>query len=203
MNHLKSLLVVALAVTPTLAAAESQTFRCNAPHFVRITGPTTPDPGGIGPTETHFTVVTFNNADLEHEAIIERLTWRDADGVVRHDSGPKIGIPHPPSVGGRDITTVPPGGSFATSTNALGGSPPWGPNHPFFAPPPPSGEGLFLASGTLTVEVFKRGGPRLFVVHAKETARARTVNPVTGIAALAEERSSQSGTCFRIPDRDD
>lgn len=199
MNHLKSLFVVALVVSPALAAAETQTFRCNAPHFVRITGPAIPDPGGTAPTETHFTVVTFNNADLEHEAIIERLTWRDADGVVRHDSGPKIGIPHPPTVGGRDITTVPPGGSIATSTNALG----WGPNHPPFAPPPPSGEGLFLASGTMTVEVFKRGRPKLFVVHAKETARTRTVDPTTGIAALAEERSSQKGTCFRIPDRDD
>jgi hypothetical protein len=197
MKHVNSLIAVALAIVPALAAAQTQVFRCSAPHSVRITGPDVP---GVGtPTELRFTLVTFSNADPEHEAVIERLTWRDADGVVRHDSGPKIGVPHPPSTGGRDITTVPPGGSFITSTNALG----WGPNHPPFAPQPPAGEGLFLTSGTMTVEVFKRGRPRLFVVEAKETARARIIDPVSGIASLGEERSAVSGNCVRIGDGDD
>ena len=197
MKYLKGLIVIALAIAPTLAAAQTQVFRCSAPHNVRITGPTVP---GIGaPTELRFTLVTFSNADSEHEAVIERLTWRDADGVVRHDSGPKIGVPHPPTVGNRDITTVPPGGSVVTSTNALG----WGPNHPPFAPQPPSGEGLFLTSGTMTVEVFKRGRPSLFVVRAKETVRERIVDPISGMASLGEERSALSGNCVRIGDGDD
>jgi len=197
MKHLKSLIVIALGMAPALAAAQTQVFRCSAPHNVRITGPAVPGTGA--PTELRFTLVTFSNADPEHDAVIERLTWRDADGVVQHDSGPKIGVPHPPSVGGRDITTVPPGGSFVTSTNALG----WGPNHPPFAPQPPSGEGLFLTSGTLTVEVFKRGRPSLFVVRAKETTRERIVDPVSGIASLGEERSALSGNCVRIGDGND
>lgn len=200
MNHLKSLLVAAVAMGPTLAAADTLVFRCHAPHLVRFAGPATPDPGGIAPTELRFTVFTFDNADPQNEAVIERMTWRDADGVVRHDSGPKIGVPHPLSLG-RDITTVPPGGSFSTSTNTLG-SPPWFANHPSFAPSPPSAEGVFLTSGSLTVEVYKRGRPGLFVVHAKEADRGRVVDPVTGVATLTDERSSQVGTCFPIPDRE-
>ena len=196
MNHLNSLIVVALGMAPALAAADTVTFRCHAPHYVRYTGPVT---GGapLPPAELRLTVITFSNADLEHSAVIERMTWRDADGVVRHDSGPKIGVPHPLTLG-RDITKVPPGGAFNTSTTSLG-SPPWFLSHPSFAVGLPPLESLFVTNGTLTVEIFTRGNPRLVMVHARETSRGLTPDQL----GMTDERSSQSTKCFRIRDRDD
>jgi hypothetical protein len=198
MRPSKSLIVASLLLLPSLAIAETQVFRCHAPHFVRNAGPAGPDPGGMGPTELRFTVIYFDNRDLEHPAVIERLTVRDARGVVRHDSGPKTSTPHP-LVLGQDITTVPPGATFGFGTTSL-----WGFNHPPFAAPSTSGLGLFLADGlSMTVEVSKAGKPRLLLVHGRQSDRARITDPPTVPVSLGEERSSQMTRCARIRDRDD
>lgn len=201
MKHLKSLIAIAVGLAPALASADNLKFRCGAPHFIRIAGLATPESGGVAPTELRLTVITFSNADLQNAATIERMTWRDADGVVRHDSGPKIRVPHPFTLG-RDITRVPPGGSYNTSTTSLG-SPPWFLNHPSFAPPPSELEGLFVTNGSLTVEVSTRGPARLFTVYARETDRALVFDQMNNRISMGEERTSQSTSCVRISDRDD
>jgi len=196
MTPLRNLIVAGLLLSPALAIADTIVFRCHAPHQVRELGPsggaTTP------PTELRFTVFSFTNGDLEHAAVIGRLTWRDAFGVVRHDSGPNspTATPHP-LVFGLNITTVPPGGAFTFATTTL-----WGLAHPPFAPPPASGLGILLPAGSMTVEVSSER-PRRFLVHARETVRQRITDPVTAPVSFGEERSSQTARCFRIRDRDD
>jgi hypothetical protein len=193
MTPLKSLIVAGVLLLPAVAIADTTIFRCHAPHQVRALGPsggaTTP------PTELRITVFFFTNGDLEHAAVIRRLTWRDAFGVVRHDSGPNspTATPHP-LVFGVNITTVPPGGTFVFATTTL-----WGLNDPPFVPPTPAG--TFLSNGSMTVEVSSEN-PRLFVVHARETVRQRITDPVTAPVSFGEERSSQLARCFRIRDRD-
>jgi hypothetical protein len=111
-------------------------------------------------------------------------------GNILHDSGPKIGIPHPLSVGPippLDITNVPPGGTFGLSTFDI-----WGGNNA-------TGLGAGLRSISLTAEVSKAGDPKLLTVHARQIARQRLgVNP-DGAVVLGEERSNNDSTCFPVP----
>lgn len=202
MTPLKNLIVAGLALLPSLAIAETQIIRCHASHVVRFSAPPA-GPGIPQPSELRLTVLFFSNGDLEHPAVIERLTVRNAFGAVLHDSGPKIGIPHPlNNVDGpvppaaKDITTVPPGGSFAIATTHTG-TPAWG-----IGPIP--GETTFSASGlSMTVEVSKRGKPRLFAVSGRETTRERVFNPVTNTLFLGGDISSNAIRCFRVRDGDD
>ena len=197
MTQLKSLCVAGVLLLPALAFAETHTYRCHAPHVVRATGPAVPDPvTGVAPTELRFTVVFFSNGDLEHRAVIKRITWRDAFGAVRHDSGPNspTAAPHP-LVLGQDITNVPPGGNFAFATTTL-----WGLNDAPFVTPTPAG--TFLSTGTMTVEVASPN-PRLVRVHARDTVRHRNFpDPSMPSVSFGEERASQAARCFRIRDRD-
>jgi hypothetical protein len=197
MRPLKNLIVAGvLLLLPAVAFADTIVFRCHAPHFIRaiFTTPANPEPN-----ELRITIVHFNNADLQHEAVIQRLTIRDAFGTVRHESGPAVGVPHPLNLGIQDITTVPPGGMFALATSDL-----WASSLPPFAVQPPLtlAQQFFLLGGlTMTVEVSKRGNPRLFAVHAAERVRQP---PLAGGALVAgAERSARSSTCFRIRDRND
>lgn len=193
MKSLSNAIVAGALLFPALAVAATQTTRCYAGHFVRATGPAIPDPGGVAPTELRSTVVFFNNGNLEHSAVVERLTVRSSTGVVLHDSGPKIGVPHPPNLG-VDITTIPPGGTFGFGTATLfgTGNPPGG---------PAAGSGM-----SITVEMTTPGRPRLVVVHARENSRqlVSTGDPaMPGPLMQGPERSANASRCFRIRDRDD
>ena len=155
----------------------SETTRCYVAHFVRAGG-----------SEMRFTVLTFNNGDLHNAAVIQRLTFRDADGNVLHDSGPKIGVPHPLTrapIPPRDITTVPPGGSYGFSTSDL-----WGFNTI------PGYEAKGLEAITVQVEVSKEGKRSLFAVHSREIARDRFLTP-TG-PTVGAERAANHAPCFPV-----
>jgi hypothetical protein len=197
MRPLKHLIAAGVLMLPAVALADTLVFRCQAPHFIRVIFST---PANPEPNELRFTVVHFSNADLQHEAVIQRLTVRDAFGAVRHESGPAVGVPHPLNLGIQDITTVPPGGTFALATSDL-----WMSSLPPFAvqvPPLTLAQQFVLLGGlTMTVEVSKRGNPRLFGVLASERVRQP---PLAGGALVAgAERSAKTSRCFRIRDRDD
>ena len=157
--------------------APTGTTRCYGVHFVRNGG-----------DEVQFSVLFFNNGDLQHWAVIDRITVRDDLGNLLHDSGPKIGIPHPLAnapIPPLDITNVPPGGTFGLSTSDL-----WGFNN---IPQ--------LAAGTrslsMTAEVTKDGDPKLFTVHSRQIVRQRVIGP-TG-PTIVTERSNTDSTCFSVP----
>lgn len=204
MKHLKSLMIIALAMAPTLATADTLVFRCYASHFVRTTGSAGPDPmSGPASTELRNTVIFFNNGDPEHRASVERLTVRDGDGSVRYDSGPKTQNPHDARISlGRDITNIPPGATFAFSTIGL-----WGWSDPDFVTSLPNPIDRLALAGALsiTVEVFKRGAAGNFVVHARENSRPLvSVGPPPGTQTfLGPEGAANMARCFRIRDRDD
>jgi hypothetical protein len=184
MKRLQGLAVAGAMLFPLIGFARgetTETTRCYAAHFVR-TNP------AINLNELRLTVVYFNNGDLENAATIERLTVRDAFGTVLHDSGPKIGVPHPlntvltPPL---DFTTVPPGATYTFATTNL-----WSGNVP---------GGLTAGSAlSITVEVSKAGKQRLLVVHARESSRE-----LTSIGAHGAERSADGARCFRITEGDD
>lgn len=195
MRPLKSLIAAGVLLLPAVAFADTLVFRCHTPHFIRAIFST---PANPEPNELRFTVVHFTNADLQHEAVIQRLTVRDAFGAVRHDSGPAVGVPHPLNLGIQDITTVPPGGTFALATSDL-----WASSLPPFAVQPPltlAQQFVLLGGLTMTVEVSKRGNPRLFAMLGSERVR---MPPLAGGALVAgAERSAKTARCFRIRDRD-
>ena len=204
MKHLKSLVVVALAMAPTLATADTLIFRCYAAHFVRATGPAIPNPGGIAPTELRSTVIFLNNGDLQYRASVERVTVRDGDGTVVFDSGPKTPNPYPPTLSlGKDLTNIPPGATFSLGTVNL-----WGfGDPPFVLGIPNYVDRLALTGGlSITVEVFKRGIARNFVVHGRENTR-QIVNSDPSMPGaqvfLGPESAANMVRCFRIRDRDD
>jgi hypothetical protein len=152
--------------------------RCYIGHFVRRNG-----------TEVRFTVLTFSNGDLHNEAVIDRITVRSSVGQIIHDSGPKAGVPHPLAQGPlppRDITTVPPGGSFSLSTSDI-----WGFN------PIPGFENAGLELISVHVEVAKGGKPSLVQVSSREIVRDRIVTD--GVAASGNERAANSAPCFPVP----
>ncbi len=158
------------------AAAETSVTRCYGTHFVRLNG-----------TEVRFSIFAFNNGDLANPATIERLTFFDANGNVIHDSGPKVGVPHPLNRAAnppRDITTVPPGGIYALSTSDI-----WVFN------PIPEAPGTELIA--VRVEVSKGGNPGLVAVHGREQARDRVLLP-NGAFGIGAERSANRTPCFRV-----
>jgi hypothetical protein len=149
--------------------------RCYGTHFVRNNN-----------SELHFTTLFFQNADPSNTAVVERITIRDDIGTIIHDSGPRIGKPHPPALGPippLDITNVPPGGTFGWSTTDVFG---------FATIPSQAGKGL--RSLSMTAEISKQGDPKLVTVHARQIVRG-----LVNLAVLAEERSNNSSTCFSVP----
>ena len=190
MKPLQKLVVAGALLLPLTGFARgetTETTRCYAAHFVRFNP-------AINLNELRQTVVLFNNGDLENAAVIERLTIRSASGAVIHDSGPKVGVPHPLNTAVTpplDFTNVPPGATYAFPTSSL-----WG-----------SGDapGGFAAASTMsiTVEVSKPGRPKLFAVHARENARERVPGPVPGTFLQGAERSANGARCFRVTAGDD
>lgn len=184
MKWLKRLSIVGLLLIPALAAAKSEVTRCSAAHFLRANG-----------TEMQFTVLAFNNGDLVNPAVIERITIRDFDGSVIHDSGPDVGVPHPFSIAfppPLDITNVPSGAIYTLSTTDI-----WG------LSPVPGGGGNLRNGTTLsvTVKVSKNGKRDLFTVHGRHLARDRNIN--AGVASLGAERSANGLNCVRVSDAED
>jgi hypothetical protein len=191
MKWLKRLSIVGLLLIPALAAAKSEVIRCSASHFVRQAG-----------LEIQFSIVAFNNGDLVNPATIERITVRDFDGSVIHDSGPEVGVPHPLSSGFfplLDITQVPPGAIYTLATSDI-----WGFNSiPSVILPPP---GAILRTGTalsVTVKFSKNGKRDLFDVQGRRVARDRFINAGTGVASAGAERSSSGLNCFPVRDAED
>jgi hypothetical protein len=187
MKPLQGLIAAGALLVPLIGLARgdgNETTRCSAAHFVRFVP-------SINVNELRQAVIHFSNGDLENPVVIERLTVRNAAGAVIHDSGPKIGVPHPLNTAFApplDITTVPPG-----ATNSLGTF------HLFGNGDVPGG---FAAGAALaiTVEVSKPGKRRLFVVHTRESVRERILTP---ILTLGAERSANAAHCFRVTEGDD
>jgi hypothetical protein len=153
----------------------SPATRCYAAHFIR------------SGNEMRFTIFTFNNGDLQNPATLERITFRDPHGAVLSDTGPKVGRPHPLAMAQfppRDITVVPPGGTYALSTSDL-----WA-----FGPIPQV-PGTDLIS--VQVEVSKAGKRSLFLVSAREVARDRIQTGPTSFTVGAE-RAANSAPCFPV-----
>lgn len=189
MKAMPGLIVAGALLVPLTGLARgdvNETTRCYAAHFVRF------NPAGINLNELRQTVIFFNNGDLENPAVIERLTVRGPSGTVLHDSGPKIGVPHPLNTAvtpPQDITTVAPGG-----TNALGTAVLWGNNDV------PGGFAVGSAM-SITVEVSKPGDRKRFVVHARENSREKVLTPA-GFFTQGAERTANSAKCFRVTEGD-
>ena len=94
----------------------------------------------------------FSNHDLENPATIERITFRDRNGVVLYDQGPNVNVEDEvgaPAFGTLGVTPVPPGRLRGVNTvNLFGDDPP--------------GRGPLLAE----VEWSKEGDEDLFVVRS-------------------------------------
>lgn len=183
MKLLHRTVLACLLLLPTLGFANTQTTRCEAAHIVRP-----------GANEIRFTVIFFNNGD-RYPAVVERFTVRDDAGNIIHDSGPKIGVPHPLSrapIPPQDITTVPPYGTFTLSTLDL---------YEFNDVPQYVGRGNRALS--VTVDMATPGNPKGVVVHTRQFARERLVNPTTGMVVLGAERALTQTACFRVSELKD
>ncbi len=189
------MLMLALLSIPTASWAGTVRMRCPLSHFQRSLR-----------TEMRSAAIGFNNGDPVNAATIERLTIYDFFGIVVHDSGPAIGVPHPlnrdvrtsGAPDGWDITTVPPNANYYIRTNHI-----WGNN-----PIPDQSDGI---SGnrrgqfmSVIVEFSKRGKRRLFVLTTRDRARElEELNPgPPPVFRERAERSSTPKTCFRVPRRD-
>ncbi len=165
-------------IVPTAVSAATGAVRCTLHHFVRNSG-----------TEFRGSGFVFNNADLNNEVTLERLTIRDLFGDVVHDSGPAIGVPHPlvsdldPDL---DITVVPPGATFFITTRNI-----------FTVNPLPGPDGNqrgFTMSGV--VEFSKAGNPDLFLVHAIPRTRERVL--IGGVFRARAEINRHDSECIRL-----
>ncbi len=157
--------------------------------------------------------IRFNNGDPVNAATIERLTIYDFFGIVVHDSGPAIGIPHPlnrdirtiDAPDGWDITTVPPNATYYIKTNHIrtkdgtlwdnDSIPDLGDGYPR------NTRGNLMS---VVVESSKRGKRDIFVVSTRPRSRQRVLinsGPPPEFGERAE-RSSDTGTCFRLRGRD-
>jgi hypothetical protein len=187
MKALKVWSLATLFLLPALGFANTDTTRCYAAHFVR---------GAPPGDEMRFTVIFFNNGDRD-PAVVERFTVRDDEGNIIHDSGPKIGVPHPLANGPvppQDITTVPPGGVFSLSTTDI-----WGFNNI------PQYQGRGLRSISVTVEMATSGDRKQVVVHAREIARQRFFLPTPPFAGtgVGAERAANDTACFPVKELKD
>ena len=197
------LLMFALLSMPTVTWAGTVKMRCPISHFKRAKG-----------EEMRSASIRFNNGDPVNAATIERLTIYDFFGKVVHDSGPAVGIPHPLNTDirtidapdGWDITTVPPNATYYIRTNHIrtkdgilwdnDSIPDLGDDYPR------NTRGNLMS---VVVEFSKRGNHRLFVVGTRSRSRQRVQLTLPPDPEFGErdERSSNTGTCFRVPRRDD
>ena len=195
------MLMVALLSIPTATWAGTVRMRCPVSHFKRAGG-----------EEMRSASIRFNNGDPVNAATIERLTIYDFFGIVVHDSGPAIGIPHPlntdirtaDALDGWDITTVPPNANYYIRTNHMRTNGTIWDNDSI----PDLGDGKdrndrgsFMS---VVVEFSKRGKRDIFVVSTRPRSRQREVLITDSGPVFLEraERSSDTGTCFRLRGRD-
>ena len=140
MRRVGVFLLGGLLLAPTAAWAGEKTGKvsCVGVHV-------TPNLGA----QIKFQFLGFTNHDLENPATIERITFRDSDGVVLYDQGPNADFPFgaPPSFGDLNVTPVPPGGHRVVNTITIFGF---------------DAVGLMLAE----VEWSKEGDENLFLVRS-------------------------------------
>jgi len=170
-------------LAPLAAQAEikTETFTCNAVHYVRK-----------NVAELRSTSILIRNADLVNSATIERLTIRNVFGNVVHDSGPAAGVPIPLNTDfspDLDITVVPPGASYYLRTNNI-----WGNN----GLPVSAGNNQAGQFMSVTVQVSKKGKKSLIYVSTRPRARERLVTQ-TGVTE-GIEHSSDHVPCTRTDD---
>jgi len=182
MNRLILLLLVSLVFVPTADAARTTKVNCGSIHALRNSD-----------AETFTASVVVRNVDLENAVTIERLTFRNFFGDVVHDSGPAIGVPHPPNADftpPQDITVVPPGASYYLSTNHI-----WG-NNPI---PGPAGN-TQGGSMSVLVELSKAGDRDLVVVSSPLRDRQRFLifTPTGPIAVQGAELSRDRSPCVEV-----
>lgn len=178
--------LTALALAPILASAATQTFQCGMNHYIRAGG-----------SEIVTGTITVRNTDLTHTATIQRLTIRDGNGNVLHDSGPLTPLPLPlntdfPNTAplGKDITHVPPGGAVYLRSNHL-----WGNNGlPSGAAGNEAGQ-LMSAS----VVVTKEGQKSALAVHATQRLRTRAAGSTPGSFIETDTRASSTLACDAQP----
>ena len=133
--------------------------------------------------------ISFHNADLQNAVTISRMTFRNFFGVVVHDSGPAVGVPHPlntdftPFV---DITFVPPGANYYVRTNHI-----WG-NNPL---PAEAGGNQAGQSMSVTIKASVQGDKDLFRVVGSPRIRERLVDGTEGA-----EHTRGTSLCFKLDD---
>lgn len=160
-------LLAALALSAGAAQAATQTFACGMYHFVRNQN-----------TEMITSAFTVRNHDAKFPATLMRVTIRNIDGQIVHDSGPAIGIPHPLSFefpnahpNGRDTALVPPLGTTYLRTNQIWGN----------APLPSEVGGAEMGQlMTAWIVVSKAGPPHALAVTASQRVRTLSATPTGG-----------------------
>ena len=178
--------LVGLFLVPVAADPAMGRFMCPNGHFIRAGG-----------TETRETVYTFLNGSKIQPVTIERLTIRNAFGVVVHDSGPAIGVPHPLNTSfspPEDITVVAPRQGVFIKTTQI-----WGLNPiPDLSGNPDNRQGFF---GSAVVEFSAEGNDAVesFRVMAMRRIRER-ITRSDGSLRQGAERTTTGNYCFRIED---
>lgn len=139
MKRIVVILIAGLLLAPTAAWAGTGKVSCVSIHIF---------PNNAAQIRSAF--FGFSNHDLENPATIERITFRDRNGVVLYDQGPNAAFPvGTPSFGALNVTPVPPGGARGVGTITLFGD-------------DPPGQGPLMAD----VEWSKEGDEDLFVVRS-------------------------------------
>jgi hypothetical protein len=185
-NRLALLPLMALGAIPLAATAVTQVFHCGMNHYVRSGG-----------TELVSSSIGVRNADLTHPATILRLTIRDGEGNVIHDSGPATANPLPLNTdfastypSGKNITIVPPGGAVYLRSNHL-----WGNNGlPTGAPGNETGQML-----NATLVVTKEGFRNALSVNSSQRMRSRTAGTTPGSFVETDTRATSSQACESFP----
>ena len=189
MQRVFLLFLVGLFLVPVAADAATGKFMCPFAHFIRFGG-----------TETREAIYIFLNGSEKDPVTIERLTIRNAFGVVVHDSGPATPDPHPPNtsfVPPGDITVIAPlGGDFIKTTTIWGRNP---------IPDPsgnPDNQQGFSGSAVVEFSTAGKAAVKSFRVMVNRRIRERFTDPDGNFLGEGEERVSTRTYCFRI-DRDD
>lgn len=177
--------VVGLGLAAGLSYAATQSFECGLNHYVRSGG-----------AELVTGTISVRNSDHIYPATILRLTVRDGDGNLAHESGPGTTTPLPLNTdfpvahpGGKDITRVPPGGAVYLRSNHI-----WGNSG---LPSGAAGNEIGqLMSATIVVD--KEGPKKALSVNATQRMRTRT-SSAGGSFVEADTRATSTVACEPLP----